>query len=59
MTVLRVCYKQGARFNERYYFDTHIPMAGAMAAVLAVAAIAALVPALRIVRLNPLKALRS
>ena len=30
MTVLRVCYRQGAPFNEKYYFDTHIPMAGAI-----------------------------
>jgi uncharacterized protein (TIGR02118 family) len=28
MTVLRVCYKQGVPFDEQYYFDTHIPMAG-------------------------------
>jgi uncharacterized protein (TIGR02118 family) len=28
MTVLRVCYRQGVPFNEKYYFDTHIPMAG-------------------------------
>ena len=28
MTVLRVCYKQGAAFDERYYFDKHLPMAG-------------------------------
>ncbi len=28
MTVLRVCYKTGAAFDEKYYFDTHIPMAG-------------------------------
>ena len=30
MTVLRVCYRQGAPFDEKYYFDTHIPMAGAI-----------------------------
>ena len=30
MTVLRVCYRQGLPFNEKYYFDTHIPMAGAI-----------------------------
>ena len=29
MTVLRVCYRQGVPFDEKYYFDTHIPMAGA------------------------------
>lgn len=28
MTVLRVCYRQGVPFDEKYYFDTHIPMAG-------------------------------
>jgi uncharacterized protein (TIGR02118 family) len=28
MTVLRVCYKQGAAFDETYYFGKHIPMAG-------------------------------
>ena len=28
MTVLRVCYRQGVPFNEKYYYDTHIPMAG-------------------------------
>ena len=28
MTVLRVCYKQGAPFDAKYYFDKHIPMAG-------------------------------
>jgi uncharacterized protein (TIGR02118 family) len=30
MTVLRVCYKQGAPFDEKYYFEKHIPMAGAI-----------------------------
>jgi uncharacterized protein (TIGR02118 family) len=30
MTVLRVCYKTGAAFDEKYYFDKHIPMAGAI-----------------------------
>jgi uncharacterized protein (TIGR02118 family) len=30
MTVLRVCYKAGAPFDEKYYFGTHIPMAGAI-----------------------------
>ena len=28
MTVLKVCYKNGAPFNETYYYETHIPMAG-------------------------------
>ena len=35
MTVLRVCYKQGA-FNERYYLDKHIPLAGPIMAALGV-----------------------
>ena len=30
MTVLRVCYKQGVPFDEKYYFETHLPMAGAI-----------------------------
>jgi uncharacterized protein (TIGR02118 family) len=30
MTILRVCYRQGVRFDERYYFDKHLPMAGAI-----------------------------
>jgi uncharacterized protein (TIGR02118 family) len=30
MTVLRVCYKQGAAFDEKYYFEKHLPMAGAI-----------------------------
>jgi uncharacterized protein (TIGR02118 family) len=36
MTVLRVCYRQGVPFDEKYYFDTHIPMAGAIMASLGV-----------------------
>ena len=30
MTVLRVCYKNGAPFDEKYYYEKHIPMAGAI-----------------------------
>ena len=30
MTILRVCYKQGVRFDERYYFDKHLPLAGSI-----------------------------
>ena len=30
MTVLRVCYRQGVRFDEQYYFEKHIPMAAAI-----------------------------
>ena len=30
MTVLRVCYKNGAPFDEKYYYENHIPMAGAI-----------------------------
>ena len=30
MTVLRVCYKQGVPFDEKYYFEKHIPMAGSI-----------------------------
>ena len=30
MTVLRVCYKQGVAFDETYYFEKHIPMAGSI-----------------------------
>ena len=28
--MLRVCYKRGAPFDEKYYFEKHIPMAGAI-----------------------------
>jgi uncharacterized protein (TIGR02118 family) len=30
MTVLRVCYKRGVPFDEKYYFEKHMPMAGAI-----------------------------
>ena len=30
MTVLRVCYKKGVPFDEKYYIEKHIPMAGAI-----------------------------
>jgi len=36
MTVLRVCYKQGAAFDETYYFDKHIPLAGPIMGALGV-----------------------
>ena len=36
MTVLRVCYKLGVPFDERYYFDHHIPMAGPIMGALGV-----------------------
>ena len=36
MTVLRVCYKQGVRFDETYYFEKHIPLAGPIMASLGV-----------------------
>jgi uncharacterized protein (TIGR02118 family) len=28
MTVLRVCYKHGVRFDEGYYTSTHMPLVG-------------------------------
>ncbi len=28
MTVLRVCYKHGIRFDEGYYLSKHLPLAG-------------------------------
>ncbi|MHB8736275.1 MAG: EthD family reductase [Terriglobales bacterium] len=28
MTVLRVCYKSGIRFDESYYTSKHLPLAG-------------------------------
>ena len=30
MTMLKVCYKNGAPFNETYYYATHLQMAGAI-----------------------------
>ena len=30
MTVLRVCYKQGIRFDEQYYVSTHLPLVAAV-----------------------------
>jgi len=30
MTVLRVCYKHGVRFDESYYTSTHLPLVGAI-----------------------------
>lgn len=28
MTVVRVCYKSGLRFDESYYLNKHLPLAG-------------------------------
>jgi len=28
MTILRVCYKYGARFDQDYYVSKHLPLAG-------------------------------
>ena len=36
MTVLRVCYRQGVRFDETYYFEKHIPLASPIMAALGV-----------------------
>ena len=36
MTVLRVCYKNGAAFDEQYYFEKHLPMAGGIMGALGV-----------------------
>jgi len=35
MTVLRVCYKPGP-FNEQYYYEKHMPLAGPIMAALGV-----------------------
>src|SRR5687768_17021444 len=32
MTVLRVCYKSGVRFDERYYVSSHLPLVGSVMA---------------------------
>jgi uncharacterized protein (TIGR02118 family) len=36
MTVLRVCYRQGAAFDEKYYFEKHIPLAAPIMGALGV-----------------------
>ncbi len=36
MTVLRVCYQKGARFDEKYYIERHAPLAGPIMASLGV-----------------------
>jgi uncharacterized protein (TIGR02118 family) len=30
MTVMRVCYKAGVRFDEQYYTSKHLPMVGSV-----------------------------
>ncbi len=30
MTVLKVCYKHGVRFDEDYYISKHLPLAGSV-----------------------------
>lgn len=30
MTVLRVCYKYGVRFDEKHYVSIHLPLAGSV-----------------------------
>ena len=32
MTILRVCYKSGVRFDEAYYLSKHLPLAGSIMA---------------------------
>jgi hypothetical protein len=36
MTVLRVCYKQGVSFDEKYYYEKHMPLAGPIMGALGV-----------------------